>query len=638
MTPTGPTSAADLPLPVASPTVTRSSPRVVGAAGPPAIAAVATFVVFLPSLWNGFVNWDDTTNFLNNPDYRGLGWKNLRWMATTFLLGQWIPLTWLTLGLDYIVWGMDPFGYHLTSVLLHTATTVAFYFVARRLLAMSAPSWSPQSLATAALAAALFFGIHPLRAESVAWVTERRDVLSGLFFMLALLGYLRAREEGPRSRLWFGLSVGAYALAALSKSIVVSLPIVLLLLDVYPLRRLGSEPRRGRRARELIVEKGPYFLVALITGLMAIWAQQSNRFLTPLDQLSMLDRIPVVLYSLWFYLAKTVLPTGLSPLYELPARVSLLEPRFLGAAVGAAAAGAVVILLGRRWMGLRIAAAAYAAMLAPVSGLLHNGHQLVHDRYSYLPCLPWAILFGAGVALLLAAIQQDRLRPPLAALATVTATAWLAALGFQAAEQTKVWRDDDTLWRYALDADPKCSICRSNLGLSLGVRGLTSLAIVEFEQAVALRPDRVRTHGNLGVALLREGRLAEALEHLRTVLARHPDDLNARNNLAVALLRLGRREEALAELRGILKLDPDNVLARIHLAAALVDDHRAGEGVPMLERVIAEKPDQIPARTALVRGYLALRRHDDARHALEALRRLDPRAATHLDGLFVTAW
>lgn len=638
MPPTETASAADLPLPAASPTVTRWSPRLVVAAGPPAMATAATFVVFLPSLWNGFVNWDDTTNFLNNPDYRGLGWKNLRWMATTFLLGQWIPLTWLTLGLDYILWGMDPFGYHLTSVLLHTATTVAFYFVARRLLALAAPSWPPQSLATAALAAALFFGIHPLRVESVAWVTERRDVLSGLFFMLALLGYLRAREEGPRPRFWFGLSVGAYALAALSKSIVVSLPVVLLLLDVYPLRRLGSEPRRGRRARELIVEKGPYFVVALITGLMAIWAQQSNRFLTSLDELSMFDRIPVVLYSLWFYLAKTVLPTGLSPLYELPARVSLLEPRFLGAAVGAAAVGAVVILLGRRWTGLRIAAAAYAVMLAPVSGLLHNGHQLVHDRYSYLPCLPWAILFGAGVALLLAAIRQDRLRPSLAALATVTTTAWLAALGFQAAEQTKVWRDDDTLWRYALDADPKCSICRSNLGLSLGVRGLTSLAIVEFEQAVALRPDRVRTHGNLGVALLREGRLTEAIEHLRTVLARYPDDLNARNNLAVALLRLGRREEALAELRGILKLDPDNVLARIHLAAALVDDHRAGEGVPMLERVIAEKPDQIPARTALVRGYLALQRHDDARHALEALRRLDPRAAAHLDGLFVTAW
>jgi Flp pilus assembly protein TadD len=614
--------------------VQRSTLREVG---PPLAVAVVTIAVFLPALWNGFVNWDDTTNFLNNPNYRGLGWKNLRWMATTFLLGQWIPLTWLTLGLDYVLWGMDPFGYHLTNVVLHCATAVVWYLVARHLMVLAAPSLGGSALTGGALAAALFFAIHPLRVESVAWVTERRDVLSGLFFVLAVLGYLRARTSAA-GRGWLGFSIGCYALGALSKAMVVSLPVVLLLLDVYPLRRLDIRHVRLETLRRLVVEKVAYVAIALATGVMAIWAQQYNNFLTPLDRLPLLDRMPVLLYSVWFYFSKTLAPIGLSPLYELPAEVSLLQPRFLGSALGTVALTAVAALLARRWPALTVATAGYAVVLAPVSGLLHNGHQLVHDRYSYLPCLPWAVLFGAGVAFVLHAGQHALVRRSISRLATLAAAAWLAALGILTAEQVKVWRDDDTLWRYALDADPECSICHLNLGLSLVKQNLPGLAIPEFERALTLRSDRVEIHSNLGVALLRVGRPADALALFTKVRDRYPHDPGNRNNLAVTLLRLGRREEGMAELRSILVQDPQNVQARVNLGMALVEARGAEEGVAMLEGVVADKPDQVTARVALVWGYLALGRPEAARQALEGLRRLDARAAQALDGLFVTAW
>ncbi|HXG04520.1 MAG TPA: tetratricopeptide repeat protein [Candidatus Binatia bacterium] len=612
--------------------------RLPSLAGVPVLVAGITFGVFAPSLWHGFVNWDDTANFVENRHYRGLGWVNIRWMATTFLMGQWIPLTWLTLGLDYVLWGMDPFGYHLTNILLHCATAVALYFLSRRLIALSIPFREGDALTIAALASTLFFAIHPLRAESVAWVTERRDVLSGLFFVLALLGYLRARSGGPRSGAWLLASLGCYLLAALAKSIVATLPVVLLLLDLYPLRRIKPGDWRTRTGIRLVLEKAPYFAIALSTGLMAIWAQRSNNFLTSLDRLSVADRIIVAIYSVWFYFAKTVLPSSLSPLYELPARVELSEPRFLGSAVGTLVLSTIVLATGRRHPAVLVAWLAYLVILAPVNGLLHNGHQLTHDRYSYLSCLPLALMFGAGVGRVLQAGRGNLLRPAVARAALVTAAAWLVALGILTAQQVGIWRDDDTLWRHALESDPACSICHINLGITLANQGLPGLAIGQFERALALRPDRVRTHGNIGTTLLQAGRPADALARFQKVLARYPDDNNTRNNVAVCLLQLGRRDEALAELRAILERDPRHVLARANLGVALVEDHRLEEGTALLEEVLADKQDQAQARAGLVRGYLALNRNDAALSALEALRATDPRAANQLEGLLIPTW
>jgi len=188
----------------------------------PVIVALLTAVAFLPALQNGFVDWDDKSNFLLNHHYRGLGLDELRWMFTAFHMGHYVPLTWLTLGLDYLLWGMDPAGYHLTNLLLHVATAVAFYFLTMQLLCLGAGSVGEDKAVWAGAAfAALIFALHPLRVESVAWITERRDVLSGLLYVLTILAYLRARDRLGRGARWYWVSVALFGCALLSKSMAV---------------------------------------------------------------------------------------------------------------------------------------------------------------------------------------------------------------------------------------------------------------------------------------------------------------------------------------------------------------------------------------------------------------------------------
>ena len=298
----------------------------------PVLIALVTFAAFLPTLNNQFVDWDDQRNFLENPHYRGLAWTHLRWMWTTFHMGHYIPLTWMTLGLDYVLWGMNPLGYHLTNLLLHAANAAVFFFVVRRILTLALPSPSERghALAVSAGFAALVFAIHPLRVESVAWATERRDVLSGLFYLLTILGYLRDCEPGKRGRGWYWLSVAVFGCALLSKSMVVNLPVVLLILDVYPLRRLGgalgwwSEP-----ARRVYVEKIPFVLLAAAASAIAVMAQSSIHAAASLAQLSVPGRLAVSAYGLSFYVWKTVVPLNLSPLYELSPTVNPWAMPFL---------------------------------------------------------------------------------------------------------------------------------------------------------------------------------------------------------------------------------------------------------------------------------------------------------------------
>src|SRR5712692_7072915 len=331
----------------------------------PVLIALVTFTAFLPTLQNEFVGWDDATNFLDNPHYRGLAWTHIRWMWTTHL-GHYIPLTWMTLGLDYLLWGMNPFGYHLTSLLLHAANAVVFFVVVRRILTLALPNPSARgpALAVSAGFAALVFAIHPLRVESVAWVTERRDVLSGLFYLLAILVYLRACERGERGRGWYWLSVAVFICALLSKSMVVNLPVVLLILDVYPLRRLGgfvgwwSEP-----ARRVYVEKIPLVLLAAAASAIALLAQVSIHAAVPLAQLSVPGRLAVGAYGLSFYLWKMVVPVNLSPLYELPGKLDPWAIPFVQSYGVVLAATALALACRRRFPALPAAWLAYVVIL-----------------------------------------------------------------------------------------------------------------------------------------------------------------------------------------------------------------------------------------------------------------------------------
>src|SRR5438445_475708 len=365
----------------------------------PVLIALVTVVPFLPTLDNQFVNWDDDKNLLKNPHYRGLGWSQLRWMWTPVHLGHYIPLTWMTFGLDYLLWGMNPLGYHLTNLLLHAANAVVFFFVVLRILtrALPNPSERGEALAVSSGVAALVFAIHPLRVESVAWATERRDVLSGLFYLVTILMYLRACERGARGRGSYWLSVAVFVCALLSKSMVVNLPVVLLILDVYPLRRLGgfvgwwSEP-----ARRVYVEKIPFVLLAAAASAVALMAQLSHDTMVLVVQLSALGRLAVSVYGLSFYLWKMVAPVNLSPLYELPPTVNPWAPPFLLSYGLVVAITAIVLAFRRRLPGLPAAWVAYIVVLLPVLGIFQSGPPTAADRYTYLASLGLAILVSAG--------------------------------------------------------------------------------------------------------------------------------------------------------------------------------------------------------------------------------------------------
>ena len=460
------------------------------------VVGLSTFVTFVPALRLGFVEWDDFANFVTNFQYRGLTLDHLHWMLTSVRGGHWIPVTWATFGLDHSIWGMDPFGYHLTNVLLHSTNAIVFFFLARWLLRLAVPKVSTTALLAGAAAAAFLFGMHPLRVESVAWITERRDVLSGLLWMLAILAYLRAPERsGKKAGGWKLLSLACYQLAVMSKSITVTLPVILLILDVYPLQR--HREGRGR----LLTEKTPYLPIMFFGIFMAFFAARAGGYLTSLDRLSFVERVAVTSYSLWFYVSTTVAPLTLSPLYELPPSLRAAAARFIVPGLMVIVITVCALALRRRWPALLAAWMAYAIMLSPVSGMLHNGSQIVADRYSYLSCLPWALLFGAFVALIADKIRASAQPSIVWRVASVSCFVALAVLPVLTWRQLPVWRDGETLWPYTLAVDPDCSMCHYYYGQYLRNRDRAVPAVDHFSRAAELRP----ALGKLGVFRVNRG-------------------------------------------------------------------------------------------------------------------------------------
>ncbi|HEY7654838.1 MAG TPA: tetratricopeptide repeat protein [Methylomirabilota bacterium] len=600
----------------------------------PLALALVTAVVFAPSLRGGFVDWDDPINFLENPYYRGLGWPQLRWMLTANVMGHWIPVTWLTFGADYALWGMRPFGYHLTNVLLHAASAALFYLVACRLLGLAMPSTAPGILRWGAAGAALFFAVHPLRAESVAWITERRDLTSGFFFLLTVLAYLKAHERPPEVRAgWRGAALTFAALALASKSIVMGLPLVLVILDVYPLRRLGPTlgDWTGARAWPVWREKIPFALLAVGTAVAAFQVQRTTGYLTQADPAA---RIGMLFYNVAFHAWKTFVPLNLAPIYELPLRLNPLEAPYLPSAVAVLAITAAAWLVRRRWPAGLAIWAFYLVMLAPVTGIVHTGYHLGADRNTYLPCAGFALLVGALVVALAEAPRRGTLRSPIAALGLVLLALWLAGLGVAAGIQTTVWRDPETLWRYAIAVDPRCSICLHNLGIITSQRGDRAESLALFERALALRPDRSEFYGNYGVLLLQMGRRQEGIAKLRYRLAHDPRDVGARTNLGIALIEEGRPGEAIAELEQALRVKPDSVPALTSLGRAQLTEGRVEPALTAFERAIAVNPADPVARLGLARAYAARGDRAAAREQLVVLSRLDPRLARQVEQEF----
>src|SRR5881296_340780 len=552
----------------------------------PALIALVTFAAFLPVLQNQFVDWDDQRNFLDNHHYRGLGWTHLRWMWTTHL-GHYIPLTWMTLGLDYLLWGMNPVGYHLTNLLLHAANAVVFFFVVRRLLtrALSSPSERGHALALSAGFGSLVFAIHPLRVESVAWATERRDVLSGLFYLLTILMYLRAREREERGRGWYWLSVAVFVLALLSKSMVVNLPMVLLILDVYPLRRLGGAVGWwSAPARRVYVEKIPFVLLAAVASAVALMAQLSHDTMVSVVQLSGLGRLAVSAYGLSFYLGKLVVPVNLSPLYELPPTVNPGALPFILSYGLVLAITALVLVLRRRVPGLLATWLAYIVVLLPVLGIFQIGLQIAADRYTYLAGLGWAILAGAGLLSCWRTSRGSKTGTPAALLVAGVAICVVVGLGVLTWNQVQVWRDSERLWAHALAIDPDSPVAQNNFGYELDRRGKLAEAIDHYRQALRIKPDYALAHTNWGAALGRQGKPAEAIDHYRQALRIKPGDALAHTNWGVELAQQGKLAEAIEHFQEALRIKPDDALAHTNLGLALTLQGKLAEAFEHLQR------------------------------------------------------
>jgi Flp pilus assembly protein TadD len=557
---------------------------------------LAVLAAFWPTLRADFITWDDEANFLNNPHFRGLDWRNLRWMFTTLHMGNYQPLSWLFSCLGYSLWGMHPFGYHAASLALHMLNAVLFYLVAARLLRLAGTADDDTALSPISIAAAfaaLFFALHPLRVEPVAWLSGQHDLQASAFYLLAILCHLRACSDKARRRRWLLGCAGFFAAAMLSKVNGITLPVALLLLDFYPLRRLPKDPRQWLQPqhRQVWLEKLPLLGVAVAAGLVSLVARHQTAVLQPL---SLSFRVQQAFYGLAFYLGKTVVPAKLMPFYPIP-----LDLRLPPSAI-AVSAGLVLLLTAvllhqrRRWPGGVVAWTYYVVTLLPALGLISFGTQLAADRYTYLPSLAWAVLGGAVV---LAGLRRLGTRGRYLLVAELAAgLLLLAGLSWR---QSRLWHDSETLFRYVLALDQKIPEVHNDLGFVLVNQRRTDEGISEYRKALAIKPDFVRAMNNLGLAMLGQGRREEAVEQYQQALALEPNYAFGHNNLGLALMYLDRPAEALPHFQKAVDLAPGYVLAYSNLGAALLMMDRIDEAIAQFQKTLELRPDYAAAATLL---------------------------------------
>ncbi len=517
----------------------------------PAALALLVGIAFAPVLRADFVNWDDEANFLRNPYYRGLAPANIAWMFTTFQLGHYQPLAWLTLGLDYLLWGMNPAGYHFTNLLLHAVNTILCFFVFVRLL-RRVRAEDDRILSPAAAVGALFYGIHPLRVESVAWVTERRDVLCGLFFLLSILAYLRmarAQSEGAPWKKWLALSCAAFAASLLSKALGIMLPFLLFALDVYPLRRWTPELRS-----RVLLEKVPFLVLAIADGMIMMRGMAEFGQVRATAAYAPGDRLLQGGYGLWFYLWKTVLPFQLHAMYALADWESLWKAEYVGPLIASTLVTAGLLAARRRWPAGLATWVCYAILLAPVLGFFVKGYQRAADRYSYLSCLPFSFLAAVGMAALLSARRGARIPESASRLAIAGVASVLGFLGVLTYRQAGVWKNSITLWDRVLTYEKRGDLPYVNRGSAHAVRGETDAALADFTEALRLNPRNETAIVNRGLVRHSRGDLTGAMRDYTQTIALNPDSFEAWNNRAILRTLIQDWDGALRDLQQAFRL------------------------------------------------------------------------------------
>ena len=491
-----------------------------------------TFAAFAPSLAGSFLNWDDDRNLINNAAYRGLGTEQLKWAWHTYHLGVWQPLSWMLLGAEYLigesagVGGMNPAVYRWASLLLHAANVAVFFFLVVALLRAGPPAAERVSstvIYLCAAAAAALFGVHPLRVEVVAWTSCQPYLPASLFYMLAVWAYLRyARSATFRGQaLWLMIVIVCYFLAVASKAAAVSLPAVLLVLDVYPLRRRrqtgNSWPATIVR---ILGEKLPLVLVAILVSIWAAAAKDFSETRLPFSAAQLGARAAQAACGLIFYMEKTIAPVNLCAYYRLPANLSLLVWPYYAAVVGALALTVVLIRRRKREPDMLAAWVVYVVIVLPNLGLVQISQQLAADRYGYLAIMPVMVLLAGGLVKLSSTLKR-RARPILGVL-MVAVCAAVAVLVWDTRRQTKTWHDSVTLWNRVLELDPECAVAECNLGVALFQRNQMREASRHISQAINLDPQFAWAYSNLGVVFLKAGLFKDAVTAFERALAAEP--------------------------------------------------------------------------------------------------------------------
>ena len=544
----------------------RRIPRHIGLA---AAVALLTFVLYLPALKNDFVNWDDMAYVVNNLHIRSLDWSFLRWAFTDMSVSYWHPLAWLSHALDYAVWGLRPAGHHLTSILVHAANAFLVVLLVVRLLETAREmalrsgrqGLDDRFITIAACVTGVLFGIHPLHVESVAWITERKDLLCALFFLSSVLTYTvyaRVRGAGQEERgRWtragagfYLLSLGLFTIALLSKPMAVTIPAVLLILDWYPFER-GKSLRSWLR---LIGEKLPFLLIALGAAAVAIAGQRAQAALVPLEGISVSSRILAAGYALIFYLEKLVVPLHLSPLYPEAGTGPGFFPR---AVIALLIAGAITVFCAATFRKRRTVAAiwvCYVVTLLPVLGIVRVGTANVADRFAYLSVLSPFLLAGLAAAWCWSTFGAGKAaRRALLAAGIVLAV----VLSLVTLRQIAVWNSSLTLWDAVIAEDPSgVPLAYNNRGDAFREAGQLDRAVDDYTTTIALEPSFApMAHINRGITYDRMGRSDLALADLSAALDLDPKSVNAYVSRGFVYLKIGRLDRALEDLNRAIALD-----------------------------------------------------------------------------------
>jgi len=599
-----------------------------------ALVFVVTFVLYLPALKNGFVPWDDLNYITENPHIRDLSREFFSWAWTTFYAANWHPITWISHAIDYALYGLNPMGHHLTNILFHAANTALVFFLLFQFIRLGVAAGSSISPSIAAGVGALLFGIHPLHVESVAWVAERKDLLCAFFLLVATLFYLQrdAAQEKRWKRVFYIGTLFFFALALCSKPMAVTFPVVLLILDEYPLARIR---RQGRIDLRRVTEKAPFLVLSLLSVILTVRAHAAGGAIPDFEQSSIWFWICNPFYSLAFYGWKFLFPVRLSPLYEIPHRTLFLKVQYL---MSVCLFAAIVFYTIREWRrGHRLAMTLWllaVVMLLPVLGIIKVGRQIAADRYMYLPSIPLVLLVGLGFEVLRNRVARERIPRIRRTFGVVLIFAWGCSMSFLTFRQLRVWKNGESLWKQAIDAYPEASwFARFQLASVYSKRGdfknawrYYSLALKrvpiyteamnqmgmdyarwghpiearrEFMRAIRARPKKAAAYANLALLDLKQRRVDEATRLLSKALSLQRDYVFAHRVLGAAYLMQGKLKDSVRESAEAARLDPMDTSSRENLGRALMRLGRWNEALQVYKELVTLEPDNPRIRRSL---------------------------------------